>query len=151
MTELSVRIVGRNLPGPNFAGRSGIRVGIQRGKQPVALVAGDADSAVFEVPVRVRQGAGGIDFAGPYVQGRAGERHLLLSWGTVGPGDEFTMVRRAKIHLPVSVGEDGDIAHAAERGDRLEGSLELTDPKGGPVCASVRPPLIAWRLLPGTG
>jgi len=32
---------------------------------------------------------------------------------------------------------------AGERGT-LVGRLTLTDPKGNPLCASVRPPLIAW-------
>jgi hypothetical protein len=51
------------------------------------------------------------------------------------------MFRRAKLWLeavPPQV-----LASAAERGT-LVGRLTLTDAKGNPVCASVRPPLIEW-------
>jgi hypothetical protein len=33
---------------------------------------------------------------------------------------------------------------AAQHSGLLIGRLGLTDPKGNPTCAAVRPPLIAW-------
>ena len=38
---------------------------------------------------------GAIDFGGPFVHGRKGERFLYLSWGAVDP--DFEMFRRAKL------------------------------------------------------
>jgi hypothetical protein len=54
---------------------------------------------------------------------------------------EFTMFRRAKLWLNAIPPEV--LSRAAELG-ALVGRLGLTDPKGNPVCASIRPPLIEW-------
>ena len=51
------------------------------------------------------------------------------------------MFRRAKLWLE-AVPPDV-LASAAERGV-LVGRLGLTDGRGNPLCASVRPPLIEW-------
>jgi hypothetical protein len=53
----------------------------------------------------------------------------------------FTMFRRAKLCLD-AVPDDVQ-ALAIER-RRLVGRLGLTDDKGGPLCAAVRPPRIEW-------
>jgi hypothetical protein len=33
-------------------------------------------------------------------------------------------------------------------GRRLPGLLDLTDERGGPLCAAVRPPRVQWRVSP---
>jgi hypothetical protein len=66
---------------------------------------------------------------------------LYLSWGTVDDAGHFTMFRRAKLMLedvPPAV-----LPSAASSGV-LVGSLGLTNAKGHPVCARVRPPDIRW-------
>ncbi len=52
-----------------------------------------------------------------------------------------TLFRRAKLWLNAAPPQ---VLDAAVAGGLLVGRLGLTDPKGDPVCASVRPPLIEW-------
>jgi hypothetical protein len=78
------------------------------------------------------------------VHGRRGERFLYLSWGDVADGRRFEMFRRAKLHL--SVLDPRDVAQAVATGATIEAALDLTDAKGGPLCASIRPPTITWRV-----
>jgi hypothetical protein len=81
------------------------------------------------------------DFRGPYISGPPGGRFIYLSWGIVdGPGT-FEMFRRAKIMLD---GIPSEVLAAAQASGVLIGRLGLTDPKGNPTCAAVRPPLIEW-------
>jgi hypothetical protein len=55
--------------------------------------------------------------------------------------DDWAMFRRAKLMLADV--PDHVLAAAAECG-LLVGRLSLSDPSGAPLCASVRPPAIAW-------
>ena len=134
------RLIGTDLPGsscgPGPTGSGGytsVHVGVQRGKEVVDLVRGDASQAVFEFDVDIRKGT----FGGPYVNGR-GERFIYLSWGELIDG-HFAMFRRAKLQLDSLDPEACD-------GHTVEGRLGLTDPKGHPLCASVRPPKITWAI-----
>ncbi len=142
-------IVGSALPGltcspPNSGGSiyNNVYVGLQRRAEVEQLISGDASQAVWEVDIDVIGHGDEIDFRGPFVQGRKGDRFLYLSWGTVDEGDRFQMFRRAKLMLePV----DRDIVRSADRpGFRLLGRLNLTGGDGGPLCAAVRPPVIEW-------
>ncbi len=117
---MRVRIVGTDMPRI-----PGITVGVQRGRETVAAVGSDADGAVFEFEVDVRAG----DFRGPYVHGRPGARFLYLVWEREGVG-----FRRCKLGL----------APELAAAPALTATLSLTDAKGGPVCASVRPPQVTW-------
>jgi hypothetical protein len=123
-------IVGTDLPGRADA----VHVGVQRGRDVVDLVAGDAALAEFTFDVDVRNAR----FGGPYVHGKGGERFVYLSWGEV-VGGTFTMFRRAKLQLD-------SLDPTACDGHTVEGRLGLTDVKGGPLCASVRPPTITWTV-----
>jgi len=51
------------------------------------------------------------------------------------------MFRRAKLQLD---GVPRAVLADALSARQLLGTLELTDSRGGPLCASVRPPLIQW-------
>jgi hypothetical protein len=82
-----------------------------------------------------------MDLKGQYIQGPRRGRFIYLSWGTVDDAETFTLFRRAKLWLdgvPPAV-----LVQAMDTG-LLIGRLGLTDPKGHPLCASVRPPLIEW-------
>ena len=83
----------------------------------------------------------GIDIRGPYIQGPPGARFIYLSWGTVDDRGTFTLFRRAKLWLD---GVPGEVIDDAFELGALVGRLGLTDGKGNPLCAAVRPPLIAW-------
>jgi hypothetical protein len=103
----------------------------------------------FAFVVAIRPRAGGIDFGGPFVQGRPGERFVYLCWGTCDESGAWTMVRRAKIPL---AGITVTLAERAMRsGQAIETALEMTDARGGPVCASYPPDRIAWRIVPQSG
>ena len=142
-------IEGTNLPGAAFAEHRHVHVGVQCRSEAVDLVPGDASAAKFEFDVDVLPAPDGSwDFRGPYVHGKRGERFVYLAWGDRPPGGDFAMFRRAKLHLSCLAPDL--VARAAEPGHRLVARLSLTDGRGGPRCASVRPPAIDWTVEPGT-
>src|SRR5215212_2247167 len=147
MSTVTIRIRGHTLPGPRCVGLPGIakpvyegvHVGVQRQRDVVDLVPGDADEAVWDLPIDVLPGRDGrLDFRGPYVHGKPGERFVYLNWGEVGASGGFAGFRRAKLWL----GTIGDelLEQAITSRSVIEGRLPLTDRRGGPLCASVRPP-----------
>jgi hypothetical protein len=143
---VQIRIVGTQLPGRecgssgDFPGYRNIHVGVQRKNRREELLdlhAGDAPTAAWTLDCAVD----GTDVRGPYIQGPPGGRFIYLNWGTVDDAGHFTLFRRAKLMLedvPV------DVLDAAATSGLLVGSLGLTDVKGHPLCARVRPPLITW-------
>ncbi|MCM2391021.1 DUF5990 family protein [Streptomyces albipurpureus] len=140
MARLVLRIRGYELPGSACGEYRDVHVGTQRGKDPDQLVSADAAEVVFEVPVETLTRADGtVDFKGPYVQGRPGARFTYLTWGELPPGGRFAMFRRAKLFL-------ADLPAGAAAGGIAQTELALTDGKGLPRCAGLRPPQITWRL-----
>lgn len=143
-----MRIEARDLPGRSCAPADAparyenVHVGLQRGREPVELVPGDAPSATWDFDMVTRPGDGAIDVGGPFAQGRRGDRFIYLTWGTVDAEGDFAMFRRAKLHLADV--DPGVLARAAAGEGRLVARLGLTDPCGNPVCARVRPPAVAW-------
>jgi hypothetical protein len=131
-----VRIVieGRDLPG-----RADVQVALQVRKDPEGPVPGDAPSARWEADVRLVDG----NFRGPAVHGRRGERFLYLTWGNPSGGD-WGMFRRAKLMLDRV--DPALVAAADADGRALVATVSLTDEKGGPRCARVDPPAIAWSV-----
>jgi len=147
---MRVVIEGRDLPGAEFCDADGSRlgevhVGIQIRRDPCDLVRGDAESARWELDVSVVAGDDGdVDFRGPAVQGRRGDRFLYLTWGSVDGDGAFDMFRRAKLMLSRI---DPELVLAAESGGRpLVARVVLTDEYGGPRCARVDPPALEWSL-----
>ncbi|MDQ3107489.1 MAG: DUF5990 family protein, partial [Actinomycetota bacterium] len=134
-----VRIIGERMPGRTFAEHTNVHVGVQRGTEVVQLQPGDAPSAKFAFGIVLRETDDGLDFRSPFVHGKPGDRFFYLSWGDVDGEGTFTMFRRAKLMLaglpPGLVTIDSG---------SIEGYLSLTDAKGGPLCAAVRPPAINW-------
>jgi Family of unknown function (DUF5990) len=147
--QLDVRIVGTDLPGRDWCDpRSdglqyeNVHVGVQRRQDVVDWFPSDASIAVWELTIDTVPKDGAIDFRGPSVHGKPGDRFLYLSWGTVDDDGNFEMFRRAKLMLDAV---DDKIVRAAQRaGNRLVGTLALTGGDGGPRCAAVRPPQIEW-------
>jgi len=88
----------------------------------------------------------GYDFTGPSVGGDRTDRHLGLVWGDV-PGDgTLHLFRGAKlrlVHVP-----PGLITEAVRPGHRLVARVRLTDDKGNPVCAHLRPSHLTWSAEP---
>ena len=137
---MRVEVLGVELPGRRFDCYDGVQVGMRVGKDLVGLVPGDATDARWQTDVRVRElDEGGYDFTGPAVAGRRGDRSVKLAW-LDGDGAVF---RAAKLRLDRV---PADVVAAALRDDgRLVATVRLTDSCGGPTCASVSEPLIAWR------
>ncbi len=146
---MRIVIEGRELPGAEFVSEGvplhDVHVAVQVGKEPVGLVRADVPAARWEVDVRTVAGDdGGIDLRGPAVHGKKGDRFLYLTWGDVGAHGSFAMFRRAK--LMINDIDPGLLADVAAREDGvLVASLPLTDERGCPRCAWVKPPVIGWR------
>ena len=147
---MRIRIEGTNLPGrnsvadENFPGYDNIHVGIQRRNRPndvIDLYAGDSPAAVWTFDATVVAASPGPDIRGPFIQGGPGQRFIYLSWGTVDSDSTFIMFRRAKLVL---ADIDTEIIAAAEHSGTLTARLGLTDAKGHPVCARVKPPAVQW-------
>jgi Family of unknown function (DUF5990) len=148
--SVQIRILGSDLPGrgcaasADFPGYENIHVGVQRRQRPselLGVVPGDVSSAEWHLACEVAEAATGIDWKGPYIQGRPHERFIYLSWGTVDGDGTFTMFRRAKLWLDCI---DPETVAAAFRSGTLVARLGLTDAKGNPLCAAVRPPRVEW-------
>jgi Family of unknown function (DUF5990) len=144
--QLIMTVEGFNLPGASCAPagdeqHQNIHVGVQRKQEVVEQLPGDAASAKwqFEVTTKVNDD-GDTDFGGPYVHGRRGERFVYLSWGN-GEGDDFTMFRRAKL---VFADCDPKVMRAALKSGALTVRVDMSDAKGNPRCARVRPPDATW-------
>ena len=152
--RLEVQIRGSDLPGrrcgPSPDGRmyDDIHVGLARRGDTVELRPGDAPSVcwTFQVTIK-RQHDGQLDFTGPYVHGARGQRSLGFRWGTLAADDTFDVFRAGKLRFA-----DIDptlLERAVSTGSRLVADLGLTDPRGDPVCASVRPPAVSWSIESG--
>jgi Family of unknown function (DUF5990) len=149
---VQIRIEGTGLPGNSCGpsperpvGHAGIHVGVQRRGKPAELLGvtpGGASVATWTLDAVVTPKPDGpADVRGLYIQGPPGGRFIYLNWGTVDDSGAFTMFRRAKLWLEAVPPEV--LGSAADLG-MLVGRLGLVDPKGNPICASVRPPLIEW-------
>jgi hypothetical protein len=115
--------------------------GAHLGIEPVP---GDAPAARWEMPVTVRRGDDGFDFAGPFVRGARGDRHLGLIWGDLVDEETLRVFRGAKLRL---VDVDPDLIEQALRpGYKLVAQIRLTDAKGNPICARVHPPYLTWSV-----
>lgn len=100
----------------------------------IASTCVNASQAYRDVP-----GVNLLDFRGPAVQGKRGQRFVYLTWGNLGGDGSFTMFRRAKIMLSdvlELVGREAGDSHVVA-------TVDLTDNCGGPRCARLRPPALA--------
>jgi hypothetical protein len=144
-----VFITGVHLPGRTFCRPDGsamdnVHVGIQRRRDPAELIRADANEVHWDTEVDVIvQRDGARDFRGPVVQGKRGDRFIYVTWGNVGPEGEFEMFRRAKLMLDRI---DPDLIEAAVEAGSLGAIVDLTGADGGPRCARVDPPAIAWSV-----
>ena len=134
-----LQIQGHHLPGRVWqAGdehHPNVHVGVQVGKEPTDLVRGDARTSKWTIPIDVVTRDGGLDFRGPAVQGRRGDRFVYLTWGDVSEDGTFTMFRRAKLML-------ADLESFVADAHTVIARVDLTDARGGPQCARLKPPAL---------
>jgi hypothetical protein len=150
--DVRIRIEAVDLPGSSCCpspdrpdGYYNVHVGVQRRNKRdelLGIVPGDAPAATWILDCHALPSPdGSTDLRGPYIQGSPGGRFIYLSWGTVDDAGGFTLFRRAKLLLDAVPSEV--LAAAGDQGV-LVARLGLTDAKGNPLCAAVRPPLIEW-------
>ena len=135
--EIQVHIHCRNLPGTNFDGRTSLRLGLQKGKEVIEDVPADVESVSFTVPLRVATNpkSGQPNFLGPFAHGTPEDRFLYLCWGER-KAEGWDGFRRAKIRLNHLGWEC--LRESVETAKPIEFTVDMTDEKGGPRCASVR-------------
>ena len=143
-----VEIHGFNLPGRTFCRPDGsplenVHVGVQVRRDPADVVRADAAEAYWGLEVDVVRTEDGLDFRGPAVQGKRGDRFVYLTWGEVHADGTFEMFRRAKLMLHRI---EPDLVDSAIVAGRLLATVDLTGRGGGPRCARVDPPAIAWSV-----
>jgi Family of unknown function (DUF5990)/Domain of unknown function (DUF5655) len=163
---MTVVIEGSELPGrtcrpePDGPGHQNVHVALGGSAQDRPALAmsnkpgmaieptpGDAPGARWEMPVTVRRDDEGFDFAGPFVRGVRDDRHLGLIWGDLLGDGTLRVFRGAKLRL---VDVDPDlIEQAMQPGRRLVARIRLTDARGNPICARVRPPYLTWSVAGG--
>ena len=127
-------IEGHHLPGRDCGAHTDVHVGVQIEREPAELVPADVETARWEIDIDVVATEHGVDFRGPAVQGRRGERFVYLTWGE-GAGSDFAMFRRAKLMLADLPGSSGPVVTAR---------VHLTDDCGMPRCARLGPPALEW-------
>jgi Family of unknown function (DUF5990) len=143
---VDVRIVARHVR-RGGKGRAGpVYVGVQCRKDVVSRVPADTDEASFELTIDVVKGPNGLDFRGPFVHGRPGERFLYLSWGTLGADDEFEMFSRARLRLQGPNGPSNETGAAMAAGNPVRADVDLFRPDGRPVSGQLGPPYLVWSL-----
>jgi hypothetical protein len=140
-----VRITGVNLPGRTFCRPDGslmdnVHVGVQVRRDPAHLVRADAPGTRWDVDVEIIRKVD-LDFRGPAVHGKRGDRFIYLTWGDVGADGSFEMFRRAKLMLDRV---EPQLMESAIAADCLEATVDLTGRDGGPRCARVDPPAVSW-------
>jgi hypothetical protein len=122
-----------------------VHVGIQIRRDAAQLIRADVSEAVWETDVDVIRKDGVLDFLGPAVQGKVGDRFIYLTWVNVLP-NEFEMFRRAKLMLDRV---KRDLMESAMKAGRLDAMVDLTNDSGGPRCARLDPPAVVWSVPTG--
>ena len=112
---------------------SGVDFGLQRGRggayEVVQKQRSKGGDLIFEVPVTIKTGKDGSpDFAGPYVQGAAGERFFYINIGTYAGQTETEWGRRLKV--PIS-----GVLGLVERYNVYSATIPGVGKDGGPSCA----------------
>lgn len=120
-----------------------VHVGVQIRRDPAHLVPADEPETLWEVDVDVIQTSRALDFRGPAVHGKRGDRFIYLTWGNVGPENGFEMFRRAKLMLDRV---EPELMESAAEVGFLRAVVDLTGDDGGPRCARVDPPAVQWSV-----
>jgi hypothetical protein len=144
MSDITIRLRCRNLPGARVGESAAVRLGIQRGKEVVEDVSADAEEATFTAPLRIGGSpeAGPPNFLGPFAHGTVNDRFLYLCWGERTANGAWEGFGRAKIRLSPVTWEA--ITRAQETGAEIEAVIDMTDARGAPVFASLSADRVQW-------
>jgi len=86
-------------PTPEHGCYEDVQVGVGRFSDPIGVVPGDTQGVEWRVPVRVVWWDGELDFRGPQVDGKRGDRHIYLNWFNREPDGQLRLFRRGKVML----------------------------------------------------
>jgi Family of unknown function (DUF5990) len=140
--QITIQLHCSNFPGLAFDFHANVHLGVQRGDETIWETPGDATACTFDLPVEVGENKDGLpNFLGPFVHGPVGGRFLYLVWFNK-MGGLKSGFRRAKINLQHLGWQAINEAVLAEK--PIGAQINLTDKKGGPVCASLKPEQINW-------
>jgi hypothetical protein len=126
----------------------GVAFGIQEGKgssyTTVSKVHSVGRDCLFSCSIEVKKKpSGALDFAGPIVQGKPGERFIYLDIGKLAGQEDSPWERRIKVPLS---GIPRDLAEQAMKRDQvLQARIEGTAKDGGPACATCQP-IDGWTV-----
>ena len=147
LMTVRIRLVCEGLPAHRFEGcdgRRNIRVELQTKDGHEAGSPAGKDSLAWTTEIAMKTDAeDALDFAGPAVHGKRGERFFYLSWSSekVIHRERF---RRMKIHLRDLT--TAQIDRALKMNRTLVARVHAIAKDGGPACASV--PLLGggWEV-----
>ena len=156
--ELLITVICREMPGRRFedenVGKFTIRepvfLGIQENRTAIELHPGDAPEVIFRPVFRIKQQPDGSpNFLGPFAFGTPKQRFFYLNWLVQKPHAHRDMFRRAKIHLSEIGWQTVEKCLSGEQ--KLSVELRMTDDKGAPICATVKPSHATWFVTDNAG
>lgn len=127
----------------------GVAFAVQRGKADLLLPAATEKCALrfeFELRIGLPLSDGSFNFLGEFAQGTPSDRFVYLNSGIRADQPRSCWDRRAKIKLQ-SIPHEYVESVLAEPGRAVEARVNGTMKGGSPVCATVPPKMLAWRLL----
>jgi hypothetical protein len=143
--EAVIEIVCTNLPGEEWDGHRTLGLGIQRDDEIIEVASAASARVVFRPVLRTRRNTdGSANFLGAFAHGPRTERFIYLVWAIVQDKRLVTMVGRIKLHLNHIKWASVEKAAGGKKPIRV--TLALTNSKGKPVMASVRPDVAKWEL-----
>ncbi len=143
--EIAVEIVCTKLPGSKWDERGPIHLGMQQCEEIKDAQSPDLERIKFAPVLRVRRHSdGSANFLGPFAHGPRTGRFIYLVWAAMHGKTPIAMAGRIKLMLNHI--EWGEVEHAAAKSRPSKVTVPLTDEKGRPVFASVRPDSAKWHL-----
>jgi len=142
--KLEIELECTDLPAETPPGLAELRLGVQIGQEVEQDAVCPAQQIIFRFAVQVDFDPGGApNFSGKAVHGPRGERFLYLCWGERADG-KWHGDRRAK--LPLKPVTRGMVEAALQTGLPLRARIRLTDAKGRPAAATLKPEVYEWTV-----
>lgn len=143
--EIAIEITCTDSPGLRAHGFNHVHLGIQQDQATIELQSADLAVIRFRPVMRVRWNADGSpNFLGPFSQGTKENRFIYLVWAEAPRRVPKQFFGRIKLLLQHISRED--IIRAVKQENTIRVTLGLTDGKGRPVFASVKPGWAKWEL-----
>lgn len=147
--------MGKREPAPSVRMRilvadppPGVRFAIQCGKSELLAPSSEQRLLLqFDFPLRLGSPLpdGSVNFLGEFAQGPASDRFVYLNSGTLAGQADTPWTRRAKLKL-ASIPQPVVEGALSASGGVIEARVLGTMDDGGPICASVKPHAVTWRL-----